>query len=166
MNDGEAPKGDSPQELTEEEAALQHMAQDIALQLQGLLGHFAPTFPEKDFPRLLQLMVREQVQIGNEILPSISDADAIEQAPRIGVRVYQKAGPGKEPDPTTAIMLIVNKHIGDDPKGALETACTLALLLQPGVRGLLRVCGFHYDFVQVKSDKTDTTEPSRIILSS
>lgn len=157
-----ADKPKSPPEVPAEVVTL--IRQSVRQQL-SLVGLFAPTFPEKEIPRLVEVMTQEQVQIESQIMPSMYMPDQIKSHPQLMMRLWASKSDGTLENEYVSITApkVIASSVGADRKAradALSTAMLLAILGSVGYRALLRIRGYHYDFVGVGA-----TEPpeSRII---
>lgn len=139
-------------------------AQEIRLQLPYLVGAFTAHLPPEEARRLLatagQLvpgMVKEQRHLAKDMMPTLQDPETVKQMPTFVLRIFKTEGdrPGGPPIASTAVGLEAPKQLtdcaGDDRHvQALKTMLLWNFAMHPAVRLLLRLFGYHYDFVQQK----------------
>lgn len=130
---------DAPAEGTDptREQILDAMRAEISMSFGMLLGLFAPNTPQDEFPVMVEKLLEEQLTIQEQILPVL-----LGQPGQFHIDVRSRNG--SQGRFTAERLLGAAK--GDCGK-ALSTALVYALLLQPSVRGLLRVHGVAYQFV-------------------
>lgn len=149
-----------PPEVSEAQL-LEVMAAEIYTHLAGLVGLFALPkalqVADRDLQGFARAMAKEQLQLGKEMIPALSDAKAVAELPHIAVRVFKTVDgrPGSAPIKDSVHTFLVQKQFtacqGDNAHAeALSTALLLAFVFTAPVRGLLRLHGYHYDFVSPK----------------
>ena len=139
-------------ELTPEQVE-QIIAQDTRQKLYFLCELFAPHVlrlqngPE-ELERLAVLLGREQCEIRDKVLPTIVDAAAIKEHAFFGVKLTHHANPNGAP------LLISGPkrlHATQPAHLIFGALATIMLMLQPEYRGLLRIYGVRYEFIQAKA---------------
>lgn len=124
------------------------MAQDIGGVLMALLDAFKINDTPERLAQLLELLVREQLLIRDQLLPSMTDPLRVARQASIGLRLWPR---GKRE--TASTMLLVHKDwkvAAADGQQVFNTAGYVAFLLSPAVRGLVRLVGYDYEFIEPK----------------
>lgn len=147
---------DKPKSPPEVPADVVDLIRQSVRQQLALVGLFAPTFPEQEIPRLLEVMTQEQVQIESQIMPSMYMPEQIRSHPRIMMRLWASKPDGTLHEEYVSLVApkVLSPSMGADRQtraDALSTTMILATLSSPGFRALLRIRGYHYDFVGVGS---------------
>jgi hypothetical protein len=117
---------------------------DIGTQLAGLAPLFVGDFPEEQLREVVDFMVAEQLLVGNEIMPSVTDPAQVKERPVILIEIK-----GPEGDVFT---MQCQKQLGNCKTAheALGQVMLLALLLSAPSRALLRMSGYTYTFKEPK----------------
>ncbi len=138
MESGGAKPPEPPPELV---AAL---VMDIGTHLAGLAPLFVGDFPEAQLREVVDFMVAEQLLIGNEIMPSMTDPVQIKERPIILVEIK---GPKGDIFTMQCQKQLLNCKTAHE---ALGQVMLLSLLLSPAARALLRMSGYTYTFKEPK----------------
>lgn len=151
-DDREAPPPgmESPTSEQIEEA----LRQEIYLGLATLVGVLAPHFDSAEIPNLVEALVQEQLVVHNQILPAFFDPEIRRVRRELWVVI---TGPGGAEGHFKALKSV--QEADGDPGLAVATAMVLTFLLNAGVRGILRIWGYDYKFVEPKPQ-----DPPRIIV--
>lgn len=135
------------------------MARDIGGMLAALMEAFKITDTPERLRALLELLVREQLTIRDQILPSMTDLARVKAQDKIGVKLWPR---GREHE---AVYVLVDKRweaASVDVQRTFNLAGYLAFLLSPPVRGLVRLCGYDYMFIEPKPK--DAEPEKKIVL--
>ena len=132
------------------------LQQLLTAQLGGLAGVLLPQIPKSLIPQIVPGMVKEQAHLGETLIPAI--LSPTKDQPSFTIRIYKtKNGqPGGPPVPETVRELSVHKslsaRVGEDDahEHALYTAMLIGFAMEPAYRGLLRLMGYHYEFISYK----------------
>lgn len=127
----------SEQELAEAEAMYR---EQLLAELGLILGLFAPSFPVDKLPTLVDVLVKEQALVREQIMPAILEGEG-----ELLINVKDRGGRAG----TFRANRTVAQAKGDCGQ-ALSSALVLAFLMFPAARGLLRVYGVEYGFVAPK----------------
>lgn len=145
---GETPPGDSDG-FSDDEAArgalVEAMQADIGMNLAALVSLFGPISLTEVPGDLIDFMVREQLMMVEEVLPSLSPERAKER-PRIVVEITKKGAP-------SPLRFTVTKRIElcKSLDEAMAWGLFVAFIRDPAARGLLRLHGYSYEFKEVKA---------------
>ena len=134
-----APAGASA-EISQEQLE-QLMRQEIAGHLGMLVAAFAPHVRLETLEPLVEALIKEQLVIQQEVLPTL-------QLPG-ELWIYVDAGEGTRDGHFKAQRRF--QECGRDPALGIATALLYGFLLMPGIRGLLRLYGFRYRFQAPKT---------------
>ena len=94
--------------------------------------------------------MREQLLIRDQLLPSMTDPVRAMKQGRIGLRLWPR---GQRETAGASTLLLVHKRwdvARDDAQQVFNTAGYLAFLLSPAVRGIVRLVGYDYEFIEPK----------------
>ncbi len=129
------------QQLTDEELHML-MARDIGAVLFGLMEAFGIEETEAQLEKLLQLLVREQLLVRDQLMPSITSAPG-----QVGIKLWPRG------EKEQSVIVWVDKHWGDarqSAQRAFNAAGYFSFLFSPAVRGILRLVGYDYMFIEPK----------------
>ena len=151
----EKPPGDGPE--AQERQAIMAAKTELAMHLAALVGQFpAPAhltpLTEERFNDLLDVLLQEQMQIFQQILPTL-ELEAAKEAPTVVIELRRPSHPNTPP---AQITVCKRPDLNQEPAEVLSFACFMALLLSPAVRGLLKIHGYHYHFKEVKRSRIIT----------
>ncbi len=138
MESGDGKPPEPPPELI---AAL---VLDIGTQLASLAPLFVGDFPEEQLREVVDFMVAEQLLIGNEIMPSITEPKQFKERPTILIEI---TGPDGEVFTMQCQKRLENCKSAHE---ALGQVLLLAFLLSAPSRALLRLSGYVYTFKEPK----------------
>jgi hypothetical protein len=128
------------------------MAQDVGGVLVTLLDAFKISDTPERLAQLLDLLVREQLLIRDQLLPSMTDPARFQKQGRIGLKIWPRG------QRDAATLLLVHKRwevARVDAQQTFNTAGYLAFLLSPAVRGIVRLVGYDYEFIEPKVAEDD-----------
>lgn len=129
----------------------------LATHLAALVGQFPrpahlQPLTEESFNKLLDVLMAEQQQIHEQILPTL-EVEAAREAPTVIIELGRPSHPNVKPAQITVCKRL---DLNQEPAEVLSFACFMALLLSPAVRGLLKIHGYHYNFKEVKRSRIIT----------
>lgn len=127
-------------ELTQEEVmqwTIENMGRDVI----AMLSMYSNLDDEQKLQHA-QAAVNEQLQVMDQIIPTLINAEQVKSHPTLMIKVRGPKGV------TGVFEASKTLHGVEDPGRGIATALTLALLHSPGIRALLRVYGFDYTFMQ------------------
>ena len=142
----EEPKAPPPGMPTQEqiEMALRH---EISFTLANLVGALAPHFDQASMPALIDTLVAEQQVVQTQIFPAFLDPNIRSKRRELWIMI-------KGPDGIEGVFKANKEFDPKDPGLAISTALVLTFLLNAGIRGLLRIWGYNYRFVEPKPKDT------------
>lgn len=160
---GPAASAPQEQQLTPEQV-LKLVTEDITQKLYVLCGLYAPHVLRAEngpaeLDKLAAHLAEEQIKIRDTVLPSLVGGELIRQHPHFGVKLMHHLNPNNAPLLVSGPKrLIMNQpaHL------TFGTLASIMLLMQPEYRGLLRIFGVRYEFIQTKAPE----DKPRITLAS
>jgi len=132
--------GPSPQEIE------QQLAERILQELGPVAASFAQHIPQDKLGEIALALAQEQLIIGNQIIPAMIDPNILSKQPSLFIEIVNvRTGVGGN---FQALKRL--EFAGDDPGKALPMALLLSFLCTPTARGLLRMYGYTYRFIDPK----------------
>lgn len=146
-------------------AVVEALVKDISAQLSQLVQLLALQVKPEDLAQIVVLLVNEQFTVTRQILPSFTDPSRVEKFPQLGMRLQMehsgilglKASKkipvqiGLAPVPIRPDRPANPAFRAERLSDASMQAIIFSMLLNPVMRGLLRVYGIGYDFVEHKA---------------
>ncbi len=145
------PAAEAPQEveLTAEQLH-QLVAADTFAKLVALCGLFAPHVMRaengrEELEKLAINLATEQLKIRDEVIPLFFAPESLRDHPFFGTKLYHHNNPNNAP----ALIQGPKRLMANQPAHlTFQTLATIMFLMQPEYRGLLRIFGIRYEFIQ------------------